>query len=141
MKLGRTILIYGTFVFAAIVLTQALRMAGLICVHSYSPMGARPATLLKGSIRFATLIIAPIQTPILLLGTLSLTRRHPDKRLRYVLLTTVVLCFMDLFIRPIGTWTDWNGFHIIIGIVPLAMLASSVALFRNGRDAEVFGAE
>jgi len=138
MKLAKTLILYFTFVFAAIVLTLVLRTVSLTWVHNVRPMGASPLILLKGSVRMA-LIIAPIQTVILLLGILRCTRRRREKRLRYVVFTTIVLCFLNLFIRPITIWTDYNTtmfFSMVIGFVPVAILISYVSLLGRGSEAD-----
>jgi len=132
MKSTRTVCVYGMAVFAAIVLTLALRTVSLIWLHDLRPMGASPWILLRRGLRTA-LIVAPIQTPILLLGMLLGTRRDADKRRRCTVLATIVLCFLNLFIRPISIWTDANTtifFCTAIGFAPAAVLVSLV-VFRS----------
>jgi len=136
MKPVRTICIYCTFVFAAIVLTLVFRTVSLIWIHDLRHIGASPWILFRGGLRVA-LTIAPIQTLILLLGALFCTRRHANKRWRFVVFSTIVLCLLNLFIRPIMIWTGYNTtmfFCMVIGFVPVAMLVSFVALFKIIRD-------
>lgn len=138
MKLAKTLILYFTFVFAAIVLSLVLRTVSLTWVHNVRPKGASPLILLRGSVRMA-LMIASIQTVILLLGILCCTRRHREKRLRYVVFTTIVLCFLNLFIRPITIWTDYNTtvfFSMVIGFVPVAILISYICLLGRGSEAD-----
>jgi len=133
MKPVRTVCIYCMFIFAAIMLTLVLRTVSLIYIHNLHPKGASPWIMFRGGLRMA-LIIAPVQTLILLLAALSCTRRHTDKRWRYVVFATIVLYFLDLFIRPIMVWTGDDTtifFCMVIVFVPVAMLVSLVALFSR----------
>ena len=138
IDVAKTVILYFTFVFAAIVLTLVLRTVSLTWVHNVRPKGASPLILLRGSVRVA-LIIGPIQTVILLLGILCCTRRRREKRLRYVVFTTIVLCFLNLFIRPITIWTDCNTtmfFSMVIGFVPVAIFVSYICLLGRGSEAD-----
>lgn len=133
MKPVRTVYVYCTFTLVAIMLALVLRTASLIWIHDLRPMGANPWILLKGGLRMA-LIVAPIQAPILLLGVLSCTRRRADKRWQYVVFATIVLCFLDLFIRPVTIWTGYStpvSFCMIVGLVPVAVLVSFLVLHRR----------
>ncbi len=96
------VLIYGIFVFLSIWLVLALRSASLIWIRNVF-MGD-PWIRFKNGLRIF-IFISAIQTAIMLLCTLiySLSRRTCG--LRHIAGATLLLCILDLFIRPIGIWT------------------------------------
>jgi len=96
------VLIYGIFVFLSIMLVLALRAANLIWIH-HQYFG-NPWSSFESGLRIF-IFISAIQTAIMLLCALiySLSRRTCG--LRHIAGATLLLCILDLFIRPIGMWT------------------------------------
>lgn len=130
MKPINRISLYFIFVFGFIVLTFILRTASLSWIHNYRPLGLNPWYLLKGSLRMA-FCIAPIQTVIVLPSVLLYSRRQKDKQFLCLFFTTIILCFLDLFIEPIMIWTDYNfAIHLcsIIGFVFIGVIIPFVAI-------------
>ncbi len=123
------VLIYGIFVFLSIWLVLALRSASLIWIrHQHF---ANPWSSFKSGLRIF-IFISAIQTAIMLLCALiySLSRRTCG--LRHIAGATLLLCILDLFIRPISMWT--MNYRIIcpalnIGMVLVFPLFAWLVLF------------
>jgi hypothetical protein len=123
------ILFYGIFVFLSIVLVLALRKASLIWIHHQ--LFGNPWSNFESGLHVSILISA-IQTAVMLLCTLvySLIRRTCS--LRHIAGATLLLCILDLFIRPIGIWT--RNYQIIcpaltIGAILVFPLFAWLVLF------------
>lgn len=122
-------LVYGIFVFLSVWLVLTLRSASLIWIHNIF-MG-NPWKLFKHQFRFCT-FISLIQTPIMLLCALIYYRFRRTCGLRHVAGATLLLCILNLFIRPIGFWTQ--NYRIIcptltIGAVFVFPLLAWLVLF------------
>ena len=98
----RRVLIYGIFVFLSIWLVLALRSASLIWIH-HQHVG-NPWSTFKSGLRIFILISA-IQTAIMLLCALIYSLIRRTCCLRHIAGATLLLCILDLFIRPIFMWT------------------------------------
>ena len=96
------VLIYGIFVFLSIWLVLALRSASLIWIRRQ--YFSNPWSPFKSDLCIF-IFISAIQTAIMLLCALiySLSRRTCG--LRHIAGATLLLCILDLFIRPISMWT------------------------------------
>jgi len=96
------VLIYGIFVFLSIWLVLALRSASLIWIHHQH--FAPPWSSFKSELRIL-ILISVIQTAIMLLCALIYSLSKRTCGLRHIAGATLLLCILDLFIRPIGMWT------------------------------------
>ncbi len=96
------IILYGTFVFLSIMLVLALRSASLIWIHHqyfYPPWSNFKSGL------YISIVISVIQTAIMLLCAMVYYLIRRTCCLQHIAGATLLLCILDLFIRPIGTWT------------------------------------
>ena len=96
------VLSYGIFVFLSITLVLALRSASLIWIH-HQHFG-NPWSSFESELRMS-IFISRIQTAIMLLCALIYFLIRRTCGLRHIAGATLLLCILDLFIRPIGIWT------------------------------------
>lgn len=125
------ILFFTMLIFFSILFVKTLRTASLIWIHDLGMIGYTPFGLFKREFYIAT-IISAIQTPIMLLcGLIYFLIRHVFS-LRHIAVATLLLCILDLFIRPIGIWT--MNFRILgpiltIGAILIFPLFAWLAFF------------
>jgi hypothetical protein len=98
------ILFYTMLIFFSILFVKTLRTASLIWIHDLGMIGYTPFELFKREFYIAT-IISAIQTPIMLLCALIYFLIRRVCSLRQIAVAILLLCILDLFIRPIGIWT------------------------------------
>jgi hypothetical protein len=126
-----TILSYTLFVFLSILIVLTLRSASLIWIHDLRMIGYTPFELFKREFYIAT-IISAIQTPIMLLFTLIYFLIRHVCSLRQIAIATLLLCILDLFIRPISIWTmnfRILGLILTIGTILIFPLFAWLAFF------------
>lgn len=101
-KLFLRIIFYGIFIFLSIMLVLVLRSASLTWIH-HQYFGNPWSPFKSGLI--ISIVISAIQSAIMLLCILIyyLIKRTYSQQL--IAGATLLLCILDLFIRPIGIWT------------------------------------
>jgi len=122
---------YGMFVFFSIIVVLVLRSASLIWIHDVGMIGYTSWSLFKRNLLIST-ILSAIQTPIMLLCAFIYFLIRQNLSLRHIAIATLLLCILDLFIRPIGIWTmsyQILGPTLIIGAIIIFPLFAWLILF------------
>ena len=116
------VLMYGICVFFLVMLVLTCRSASLIWIHDvYSIRTNNPWVSFRFDLS-CHLLTAVIQTVIMFAGAVICSLRHGVFPLKYMAYATVLLCTLDLFLRPIGIWFNRGVSLISLFIFPLISL-------------------